>query len=114
MSDRVIFTGGRDYHDWDAVSTLVKALPDNVTVVVGDAKGADFMVRKAAKDRGLTVEEHKAEWEKYGKKAGPIRNQKMVDGGAYLCVAFPGGDGTEDCVRRAHEAGIPVKRAMRA
>ena len=110
---RIIFTGGRDFHDWEVVSLLIKALPKNVTVVVGDAKGADYMVRKFAKDERLKLEVHEAKWKVYGSpQAAHIRNQAMVDGGAYMCVAFPGGAGTADTVRRAKKAGIRVKEVL--
>jgi hypothetical protein len=42
--------------------------------------------------------------------AGHLRNQKMVDRGADVCLAFPLPDsrGTVDCMKRARKAGIPV------
>lgn len=46
------------------------------------------------------------------KSAGPLRNQHMVDLGAYKCIAAPIGDGwsgTRDCMARAARAGIPVR-----
>jgi len=50
-----------------------------------------------------------ANWAELGRKAGPIRNQQMLDEGKpNLVVAFPGGRGTADIVRRARAAGIEV------
>jgi len=50
-----------------------------------------------------------ANWRTHGKAAGPIRNQQMLDEGRpHLVVAFPGGTGTADMVRRAKAAGVPV------
>jgi len=50
-----------------------------------------------------------AEWHRHGKRAGPIRNQRMLEEGQPdLIVAFPGGHGTADMVRRARQAGIEV------
>lgn len=52
-----------------------------------------------------------ADWATLGNRAGPIRNQAMVDLGDYLaCLAFPLGEsrGTRDCMARAEAAGIPV------
>lgn len=47
----------------------------------------------------------------YNAKAGPDRNQRMIDEGRPdLVVAFPGGRGTADMIRRATEAGIEVFR----
>jgi acyl-CoA synthetase (NDP forming) len=51
-----------------------------------------------------------ANWKKHGKSAGPIRNQLMLDvGKPDLVIAFPGGSGTADMIRRARKAGVPVK-----
>lgn len=50
-----------------------------------------------------------ANWKSHGKGAGPIRNQKMIDEGKPdLVLAFPGGRGTADMVRRAKAAGVRV------
>lgn len=106
---RIIVCGGRDYADVEAVCLalrpykLVKA-----TVVVGDARGADKLAAMVAMDFGMPVEVHEADWKGLGRSAGPHRNQEMVDAGADLLLAFPGGRGTADCVRRAQAAGIPM------
>lgn len=50
-----------------------------------------------------------ANWDKYGKAAGAIRNQQMLDEGQpNLVIAFPSGNGTADMIRRAKKAGIEV------
>ena len=52
---------------------------------------------------------YEAQWDKYGKAAGAIRNQQMLDEGKpELVVAFPGGRGTEDMVNRAKKAGLGI------
>jgi hypothetical protein len=58
-----------------------------------------------------TPEPHPADWASHGKGAGMIRNGEMVAAGADLCLAFPGpgSRGTWDCMRRAVEAGIPLR-----
>ena len=50
-----------------------------------------------------------AEWHRLGRKAGPIRNQRMLDEGKPdLVVAFPGGTGTAGMVALACKAGVRV------
>ena len=106
---RVIVTGGRDYSDGRTMRTVMAALcPDWVTVVHGGARGADEHCEHFATERGLTTEVHYAAWNLHGKAAGPIRNQAMLDAGADLVIAFPGGAGTADMVGRARSAGVPV------
>jgi hypothetical protein len=88
-------------------------LSNGGTVVHGGCPtGADCIADNLSRDLGLvgvTVERHPADWSK-GRKAGPERNQGMVDLGADICLAFPLGEsrGTRDCMRRARAAGIPV------
>lgn len=51
----------------------------------------------------------RADWDKLGKAAGPVRNQLMVMAGADLCVGFvhPESRGTVDCLNKARLARIP-------
>ena len=104
----VIVTGGRDYEDrqrvWEALDA---ARPD--LLVVGDATGADAWARSWAHSRGVRLEIHAADWQVYGRRAGPLRNGAML--GSHpdaVVVAFPGGRGTADCVRQARRAGMSV------
>ncbi len=107
---RVAFTGGRNYTDNGSVATVLALLShDNVEVLHGDAKGLDTLVRKIADRMYLDAEPFFADWDKHGRAAGPIRNREMV-ATADLLIAFPGGKGTEDCIRAAKERGIPVLR----
>lgn len=106
---RVIVCGGRDYSDEIAVHNQIVSLPDGCIVVHGGASGADRLAARVASRRGLTVEMYPADWNKHGRAAGVLRNQQMLDFGADLVIAFPGGRGTADMVRRARKAGIPVR-----
>lgn len=50
-----------------------------------------------------------AEWDRLGRKAGPIRNQRMLDEGKpALVIAFPGGTGTAGMVAIARKGRVPV------
>lgn len=84
-------------------------LPADIWIITGGADGYD----RAAYDWGVVnwcmVTEHPANWKEHGRAAGPIRNQYMLDThDIELVVAFPGGRGTADMVRRARKAGVPV------
>ena len=105
---RVIVCGGRDYANRTVVGGVLGMLRDGVTIVHGAASGADSLAAVEAALLGFDVEAHPADWNAYGKAAGPIRNQRMLDAGADLVIAFPGGRGTADMVRRSREAGIVV------
>jgi len=81
----------------------------------GNARGTD---RIAAWRRGVPREPYglpHGEWDELGKKAGPLRNQRMLDEGKPdLVVAFPGGGGTKDLVSRAVKARVPLHEVNRA
>ena len=115
--------GGRDYayrtHVYVALGELHRKR--GITCVIhGDAGktdpdtgivlcGADRLAGEWARLFGIPVEPYPADWEKHGKKAGAIRNTEMLerskpDGG----VAFPGGTGTADMVRKMKKAGLRV------
>ena len=72
--------------------------------------GADYLAESVAHELGWEVEQFPADWDTYGRAAGPIRNAVMVEKGADVCLAFPmtGSRGAIDCMRRAKVAGIPV------
>ena len=74
-------------------------------------RGGDWHAHWHAVSRGWTIESVPADWSSYGKAAGGIRNQQMVNRGADRLVAAPvpgRSKGTYDCMRRAQAAGIPV------
>ena len=104
---RVIVCGGRDYSDEATIHDVLSNLRP-ATIVHGDARGADSYSELIASSYGHTTERHPADWKAHGRAAGPIRNQKMLDGGADLVIAFPGGRGTADMVSRARKAGVVV------
>ena len=88
-----------------------QADPD-LTICVGDCPtGADRIAFDWAVTNEVPVQRFVAHWLELGRAAGPDRNQRMVDSGADLCLAFPldGSKGTQDCMRRARDAGIPVR-----
>ena len=111
---RVLVTGSRKAKDGGLVSDMIRNLsgvhyPD-IVVLLGAAKGVDWLAEEWAVEEGIKVELFPANWKKFGKGAGGIRNQQMVDSGADICIAFPleGSIGTYDCIRRAKAAGINV------
>ena len=108
---RVVVCGGRDYTDEDVITAELSLLPPGTVVVHGGAPGADAIAGEVAKALGLVVEAHPADWQRCGRGAGLRRNAEMLSLGADLVLAFPGGSGTADMVRRARTARVPVRMA---
>lgn len=86
---------------------------DRLVVIHGAAPGADAMAGTWDGVVGVEVVPFPADWGRFGKGAGPIRNQQMLDEGhPEVVVAFhddlAGAKGTKDMVTRALTAGLPV------
>lgn len=114
MPARVLVCGGRDYCDQSMVFGVLDMLAEEQVinaVIQGDCPtGADKLARMWAISRNHHLDRYPADWSAHGRAAGPIRNQQMIDDGRpTLIVAFKGGRGTEDMVRRARAAAIPVQ-----
>lgn len=118
---RVLVCGGRDFSSVDTWNWLERNAKDEIAhatgryspsldaLIHGGARGTDEGASQWGHSEGIKVLAFLADWKKHGKAAGPIRNQKMIDEGRPdVVIAFPGGRGTADMVRRAHGAGIPV------
>lgn len=118
---RILVCGGRDFDDWESMSRTLESIYLNenqdikngevqFTIIEGGAKGADFLARVWAKWRMLPFEEYPADWNKHGYQAGAIRNKQMLEEGKPdLVIAFKGGKGTADMVKRARYAGVEVR-----
>ena len=115
---KILICGSRFYTDYSSILQYVRSLKDaaineSIVIIAGGARGADTLAVKAAIACGFPFREYPAQWEKYGKKAGPIRNQTMLDmGNPDIVVAFhediESSKGTKDMVSRAKKSGIPV------
>ncbi len=109
---RVLVCGGREYQDFGRVERFMENLLAehlSLMVITGCAPGADDYARRWARHRqGVSCQDFPADWSR-GPKAGPERNARMLaEGKPDLVVAFPGGRGTADMVRRARKAGVEV------
>jgi hypothetical protein len=123
---RILVTGSRDWLNPFVISYAIEEvlwpyfnlpLPSGVdgdkSPVIGHGAcptGADYFANMYAEWKGYEVEKYPAEWKIFGKAAGPIRNQVMVDSGADVVLAFknPDSRGTQDCINRAKKAGLKV------
>ena len=87
---KLIVAGGRDFDDYQLLKNKLDKLLQNKTeveIVCGKAKGADTLGERYAKEKGYLVKEFPAQWDKFGKRAGYLRNEEMAKY-ADACVAF--------------------------
>lgn len=111
---RVIIAGGRDFQDYpllrQTMNKLLVNIKDEIVIVSGKARGADAMGERYAREYGYPVLPFPAEWEKYGRKAGVLRNMEMAKNADAL-VAFWNGEskGTKSMIDLAHRFRLPVR-----
>jgi len=115
----ILVTGTRNPLVAKTVLIIMSAIDANVPMsrghllIHGDANGVDAFVAQQAEDWGWDICAHAADWTAYGKAAGPMRNQAMLNHhrDIDLVLAFPAPDsrGTWDMVERAVKARIPVR-----
>lgn len=108
----ILVCGDRHWTDREAIRRRLNQLPKDAIILHGAARGADSIAGEEAKKLGLTVKEFPADWDKYGRAAGPIRNRLMLDEKPDLVIAFhydlSKSKGTADTAREARKRGIPV------
>jgi hypothetical protein len=134
---RILVCGGRDYcmgmvkypitlgdcydqvqEDYDTfygvMDTYLAPEYQPLSIISGGARGADNLAEEWAKERKVPIQVFPVtphEWGKYGKRAGYLRNQKMLDEGKPdLVIAFRGGKGTRMMIELAEQAGVKVEK----
>lgn len=79
----ILIAGARDVENTspliEKMHYIISNFPSNVVIVNGACKGIDLISSYIARQKGLNVIEELADWNKYGKAAGPIRNKLMLD-----------------------------------
>jgi len=112
---KVLVCGGRDYTDWEYVYRildLVHASVEITKIIHGGARGADSLAGSWAVKESIETEVYiiaNHDWAEHGKKAGILRNQKMLDASQPdIVIAFPGKSGTAHMVKISKEAGYKV------
>lgn len=120
---RLLITGSRT---WDDPAYIARVLDELYRTSLGllvihgacpagaDAMADAWAVRRRAEGRSVLIERFPANWDRYGRAAGMVRNAEMVaavgTGGSVACHAFirDGSKGASHCVKLARRAGIPV------
>lgn len=114
MQTILMVTGDRKYDNYSKIyDNIQKYTP--IKIIQGGANGADKLAKKAAKELKIECVQYDADWKTYGKAAGPIRNQEMVNslekyaslGYNIIVLGFHDdiekSKGTKDCLNRARK-----------
>ena len=120
MTYRVIVAGGRDFKDEKYLKDSLDSLRTeyiDIEIVSGHANGADKLAEEYAKRLGLVLKVFPADWKKYGRAAGPIRNREMlsyITEGNPVVAAFWDGQskGTKNMIDQARKEDVECRIFM--
>lgn len=113
---RVIIAGTRDFNDYNLLKSscdymLSKKVEsgEEIVIISGGASGADALGEQYAKERGYKILRYPAQWKKYGRQAGPMRNREMADNADALIAYWDGESrGTKNMIEEAKKRGLQV------
>lgn len=115
---RVIIAGGRNFSNVmlfrNTIRKYLLDIKDEIEIISGGCSGADTMGEWFAEDNNLKLTVFEADWDKYSRAAGPIRNEKMAKYAAEsdrgILIAFPIGKspGTRNMIKLANQYGLEV------
>lgn len=108
---KLIIAGKRDFYDYEKLKVEVDKLRKVIKIdeiVSGRASGADKLGERYAREHNIPVKAFPANWEVYGRAAGPIRNKKMALYADAL-IAFWDGEsrGTKNMILQMKEQKKP-------
>lgn len=116
MIKRIVVAGCRDYNNYPEAKAYIDFCISNIkqdhTLVFlsGSCRGADALGERYATENGYSIERYPAEWDKYGRAAGPKRNLEMAKNCDYVICFWDGKSrGTKTMIEYAKSLGKPVR-----
>jgi hypothetical protein len=109
---KLIIAGSRDFTNYNYLDEIVMSgyAQELDEIVCGEARGADLLGRRWAEEHEYPIASFPADWDKYGKTAGYIRNTQMADYGDYLLAFWDGkSKGTRHMINIALDHAMPVR-----
>ena len=109
---RLAIVGSRTFCDYGWMEQCLLrsfSVADIELVISGGARGADSLAARFAYRYRLPFKVIQADWETYGRKAGPMRNTEIVRQADALAAFWDGRSaGTRDTIAKARAAGIRI------
>ena len=111
---KVIIAGSRNFINYHVLKKECNQFlldKKNIEIVSGDHyKGADKLGVQYANEKGFNIVRFPAEWNKFGKAAGPIRNKEMAIFADALIAFWDGKSrGTKNMIQLAKQNGLLLK-----
>lgn len=117
----ILICGGRHFDNYELLrATVTKYIADhgfeshNIEIISGHCPGADMLGERFAQEHNTEMKLFPAQWQQFGRAAGPIRNKQMVDylnsfeHKVVIAFASPNSRGTRNTISLARRMGIDV------
>ena len=111
---RLAIVGSRDYNNYDSfkiiVDKYISEIGKPIEIVSGGAKGVDSLAERYAQENNIPMRVFQADWQQYGKSAGPRRNTEIIENSTCV-LALPAVNsvGTFDSITKAQILKKPLK-----
>ena len=106
---KVIVAGGRDFTDYKLTCKVLSKLKHPFELVCGEARGADNLGKRYAVENNLKIHSFPADWNRFGKSAGYIRNKQMAKFAEGLIAFWDGkSKGTKHMIDLAKQYGLKI------
>lgn len=116
MIKKIVIAGCRNFSNYkiakEYIDFCIRDIKEKYELVFisGGCKGADSLGERYAHENGYTLEIYPANWEKYGRSAGPKRNKLMAENCDYvICFWDEKSPGTKSMLKYAKELNKPIK-----
>ena len=110
----LIIAGCRDFNDrdfiYEGIDAFIETYGKPDVIIEGGASGVDRIAGHYANDNNIPLMVFHADWTKYGKAAGPIRNEQMAKRGTHLLAFWDGKSrGTKNMIETAERYRLNVR-----
>lgn len=120
MVVRIVIAGSRGFFNYkiaeEYIDFCLQNLKDRYQIIILSGtcnNSADKLGERYAKERGYAVEKYPANWSKFGRAAGPVRNYEMAEKADYVICFWDGkSPGTKSLIRFARQLHKPVRIKM--
>ncbi len=113
---KIVIAGCRYYNNYNEakeyIDFCIREIKKNNTIVIlsGGCRGADAIGERYAIENGYEIRKFVADWDKYGKAAGPIRNEQMaIEADYIICFWDYKSRGTKSMIENAKKYSKPYK-----
>jgi len=109
---KVIIAGSRNFYNYKKLYEICDHLLQNqskIEIVSGTARGADKLGEQYAKEKGYPIKQFPADWKRFGRAAGPKRNEQMAEYAGMLVAFWDGKSrGTKNMIQIAEKENLKV------